>query len=131
MFVIETKNYRGWIFGSEGQKQWTQTIYKKKSKFQNPLHQNRLHIRALEEFLALEPAAFHSVILFIGDAQLKTALPPNVLTQGLGGYIRTHQEPVLAPEVAAKCNQSLDQLSQSTNRRAAARQHLAALRAKS
>lgn len=29
IFVIETKNYTGWIFGSEGQRNWTQTIYKK------------------------------------------------------------------------------------------------------
>ena len=25
-FVIETKNYKGWIFGSEHQKRWTQSI---------------------------------------------------------------------------------------------------------
>ena len=29
IFVIETKNYRGWIFGSEKQGHWTQQIYKR------------------------------------------------------------------------------------------------------
>ncbi|WP_143158019.1 nuclease-related domain-containing protein [Rubritalea squalenifaciens] len=29
LFVIETKNYGGWIFGSENQRQWTQQIYKR------------------------------------------------------------------------------------------------------
>lgn len=33
IFVIETKNYDGWIFGNEKSKYWTQIIYKKKSKF--------------------------------------------------------------------------------------------------
>lgn len=33
VFVIETKNYKGWIFGSERQKQWTQKIYKKVLNF--------------------------------------------------------------------------------------------------
>ena len=27
IFVIETKNFTGWIFGSENQKQWTKTTY--------------------------------------------------------------------------------------------------------
>jgi hypothetical protein len=40
IFVVETKNMRGWIFGSPNQKTWTQKIYKHTSKFQNPLHQN-------------------------------------------------------------------------------------------
>jgi restriction system protein len=40
IFVVETKNMKGWIFGSENQKQWTQQIFKYKLKYQNPLHQN-------------------------------------------------------------------------------------------
>ena len=35
VFVIETKNMKGWIFGSEKQAKWTQQIYKHKSSFQN------------------------------------------------------------------------------------------------
>ena len=37
VFVVETKNIKGWIFGSHNQKTWTQKIYKHSSKFQNPL----------------------------------------------------------------------------------------------
>ena len=33
IFVIETKNYGGWIFGDEDSRYWTQTIYGKKSRF--------------------------------------------------------------------------------------------------
>lgn len=40
IFVVETKNMKGWIFGDEKQKSWTQKIYKYTNKFQNPLYQN-------------------------------------------------------------------------------------------
>jgi hypothetical protein len=40
IFVIETKNMKGWIFGDQNQKIWTQKIYRYTNKFQNPLHQN-------------------------------------------------------------------------------------------
>jgi len=38
IFVIETKNMKGWIFGNQKQKTWTQKIYKHTNTFQNPLH---------------------------------------------------------------------------------------------
>ena len=37
VFVVETKNMKGWIFGNPNEKTWTQKIYKHSSKFQNPL----------------------------------------------------------------------------------------------
>jgi hypothetical protein len=40
VFVIETKNMKGWIFGDPQQKTWTQKIYRHTTKFQNPLLQN-------------------------------------------------------------------------------------------
>jgi hypothetical protein len=48
IFVVETKNMKGWIFGSPNQKTWTQKIYKLSSKFQNPLHQNYKHVKELQ-----------------------------------------------------------------------------------
>jgi Nuclease-related domain. len=33
IFVIETKNCKGWIFGGEHSEYWTQVIYKWKNKF--------------------------------------------------------------------------------------------------
>ena len=50
LFVIETKNYEGWIFGSEKAPYWTQTIYMNKQIFQNILHQNYGHIESLKPF---------------------------------------------------------------------------------
>lgn len=82
VFLIETKNMKGWIFGSEHQKQWTQQIFKHKSKFQNPLHQNYKHVKTLEPLLPREHNAntdvIFSVIIFIGDSTFKTKMPNNV-----------------------------------------------------
>lgn len=47
IFAIETKNMQGWIFGSKRQAEWTQKIYKRTFKFQNPLRQNYKHTKAL------------------------------------------------------------------------------------
>lgn len=44
IFCIETKNYIGWIFGSENQDKWTQTLYTGRTNtFTNPLKQNKSH----------------------------------------------------------------------------------------
>jgi hypothetical protein len=88
IFVVEAKNMNGWIFGSERDAQWTQSLFGKKSRFQNPLRQNYRHIAALAEFLALPQDRFHSVVMFWGDAEIKTKLPPNVLTKGYTTYFK-------------------------------------------
>ncbi|MBK5251295.1 MAG: NERD domain-containing protein [Peptostreptococcaceae bacterium] len=52
VFVIETKNYKGWIVGKEEDYYWKQVIYKRKEKFYNPLKQNQVHIDRLTEVLS-------------------------------------------------------------------------------
>src|SRR5690554_494610 len=78
IFVIETKNMKGWIFGTAKQAQWTQKIFKKSYKFQNPLQQNYKHTKALEQCLAINPTAIFSVIVFVGENRFKTNMPENV-----------------------------------------------------
>lgn len=78
IFVVETKNMKGWIFGSENQKQWAQKIFKNTSKFQNPLHQNYKHVKTLESCLNIKNETIFSVIIFIGDSTFKTKMPDNV-----------------------------------------------------
>lgn len=98
IFVIETKNYKGWIYGNEKQRQWTQVFANgRKYKFQNPLRQNYLHIKSLADLLDLEMSYFHSMIAFIGECELKTrnVLPENVLTSGMASYVKTKQEVIL------------------------------------
>lgn len=98
LFVIETKNYAGWIFGDENSRQWTQVIYGKKSRFQNPLHQNARHVRALAMATGLPQECFHNLVFFVGNATLKTLFPPQVMTGGLVSFIRRHQVEVIPPK---------------------------------
>ncbi|MCK7596467.1 NERD domain-containing protein [Microbulbifer sp. CAU 1566] len=86
IFVVETKNMQGWIFGGERQAQWTQKIYKKTFKFQNPLRQNFKHVKALESLLDVPADTIHSVVIFTGNSTFKTPMPANVTKAG--GYIR-------------------------------------------
>lgn len=97
IFVIETKNMKGWIFGSENQRFWTQNIYGQKHSFQNPLHQNYKHIKALEKLFDIDGNKIFSVVVFVGDATFKTDMPDNVVyTGGLLGYINSKKEGVLS-----------------------------------
>lgn len=93
VFVVETKNMKGWIFGSANQKQWTQKIFKHTSKFQNPLHQNYKHVKTLESCLDINSEAVFSVIIFVGDNTFKTQMPENV-TYAIAGidYIKSKIE---------------------------------------
>lgn len=97
IFVVETKNMKGWIFGSESQAQWTQKIFKKSFKFQSPLRQNYKHVKALEAALDVPSEAIHSVVVFAGESTFKSPMPANV-TRGGGyiTYIKSFSEPVLS-----------------------------------
>lgn len=96
IFVVETKNMKGWIFGGENQAQWTQKIFKKSFKFQNPLRQNYKHVKALEAVLDMPPDSIHSVVVFSAESTFKSPMPANV-TRGGGyaTYIKSFRKPVL------------------------------------
>ena len=76
IYVIESKNYSGWIFGSEDQKQWTQVNGYNQKKFYNPIWQNRTHIRALSEYENIDKSKMKSYIVFSDICELK-AVPQN------------------------------------------------------
>lgn len=91
LFVIETKNMKGWIFGSERQAKWTQQIYKHKSSFQNPLRQNYKHTETLQDLLELPKDVVHSVVIFTARAEFKTDMPENVgYVSDAIKFIRSH-----------------------------------------
>ncbi|MEN6623216.1 MAG: NERD domain-containing protein [Smithella sp.] len=97
LFVVETKNMKGWIFGNPKQKTWTQKIYNNSNNFQNPLHQNYKHVKTLESLLELSDVQVHPLVVFVGDSTFKTEMPENV-TYGLGyvRYIKSKRQIVLS-----------------------------------
>ena len=99
IFVVETKNMQGWIFGSEDQPQWTQKIYKKTTKFQSPLRQNFKHVKAVESALTVPIETIHSLVIFVGSATLKTVMPDNVQHAGGGiRFIKSFTTPVFSDD---------------------------------
>lgn len=76
VFVFESKNYKGWIFGNDGQKYWTQVLYNgsgrsRKEHFYNPVWQNRNHCKVLKDLLP-EKTPIHSIVLFSPRCELKS-----------------------------------------------------------
>ena len=91
IFVIETKNMAGWIFGNADRAHWTQVIFRKKSKFQNPIRQNYKHVKTIQDLLGIDAHQFHNVIVFVGSAIPKTSMPVGVVwgAKSLVEYIRS------------------------------------------
>lgn len=99
VFVVETKMYSGWIFGDEKSKEWTQSIYRKKSRFQNPTRQNYKHICALANNLGIDKSYFIGVVAFTGDCTFKTEMPDGVVySRRVADYIRSHNMPKIKIE---------------------------------
>ena len=72
IFVIETKNYAGWIFGDEHAEFWTQVICDTKSSFYNPVRQNYGHVQALTEVLGRSgDVPYYPVVVFDDGCTLK------------------------------------------------------------
>lgn len=77
IFVFESKNYSGWIFGDAEQLRWTQCLENgEKNHFYNPIRQNKTHILALAEYMNMPVSAFTSCIIFSERCSLKK-VPPN------------------------------------------------------
>lgn len=81
IYVIESKNYSGWIFGSENNKYWTVSYNRNtKERLYNPIWQNNTHIKALINYLKIADNGINSIIIFGGDAELKK-VPQNIPTR--------------------------------------------------
>lgn len=70
IFVIETKDYSGLIYGDEYSKHWTQIINRTNNQFYNPIRQNYGHIKSLERYIKRNDI-FISIIVFTNKSKLK------------------------------------------------------------
>jgi restriction system protein len=105
IFVIETKHYSGWVFGDEKSKQWMQVIYRVKNRFQNPIRQNYLHVKAMEHLFDFLPKEhIHSIVVFTGSGQFKSQIPKGVIyLHQLVEFLKTFQEDVISPNRVEFC----------------------------
>ncbi|MFG1481483.1 NERD domain-containing protein [Halobacteriovorax sp. HFRX-2_2] len=117
VFIIETKSHKGWIFGDENQKNWTQVLYKRKFSFQNPLRQVYRQKKVLSEFLSLDESKIFPIIYFNGKCTIKTYLPDNVISSGLDTHIRSYRELIFSDEEIRAITEKIDNFKLSSNLR--------------
>lgn len=111
IFVIETKNITGHIYGSAWSQQWKRykkawysgVEYNSELEFSNPLLQNRAHIVALNAVLAqFRPPQPISVIAFSPNAELKVYADDACIVywSQLRKFIRRFRTPVMSTDQA-------------------------------
>lgn len=79
IWVIETKNYAGKIYGQENYLEWTQVLAygNTKNKFYNPIRQNTTHINQLSKYLQVKNI-FQNVVVFLDHADISDIVSDNV-----------------------------------------------------
>lgn len=124
IFVIETKNYSGWIYGSADSDQWTQNIYGNKYQLYNPILQNQGHIRALRNLLKDIPSDFFiSIVAFSRNATLKNQYLNNVVYWNqINDLIRSYEQKRLSSEQVQRVYNTL--LSANIDSKDARKQHI-------
>lgn len=113
IFVIETKNYRGWITGNEFDDYWRQTIYKRKERLYNPIKQNYCHIQALKEHLnEFEDINYISIIAFTTKADLKVKAKTDVVyTTRLPQTIKKYNTETIRDSIKEQIYERLNSLN--------------------
>ncbi len=72
LYCIEVKNYKGYIYGKENDRTWTQVLNRRrKYTFYNPIKQNNGHIQAMKEYLNVEEKMIYPLIVFGNKANLE------------------------------------------------------------
>ncbi len=106
IFVIETKDYSGYITGSEYDNRWVRHLrYGKKVYYPNPIKQNYGHVKCVSELLDINTKNIHNMVCIFGDVRVRInhngelTLPKTIL-----GRIYSYREEVIdnPHELAAK-----------------------------
>ncbi len=116
VFAIETKNYRGEIYGNDNRQQWTQIIvtnvtyrknwwktysYVTKNHFYNPVKQSMSHIYAIKKALNKWPnLKVVPIVVFTGNAVLRNVTSQHhvVYDNHLLATIQNYNVPYLSEE---------------------------------
>lgn len=116
IWVIETKNYAGRIYGDDQAREWTQTLADGKTvnKFYNPVRQNKTHVYALCECLHASRSIFHNVVVFLAGADISRVRSAAVCSVGTLKKIKNARtEPCLSAEQMEEYYKKLCSLKES------------------
>lgn len=99
IFVIETKNYSGRIYGQENHLEWTQVLNygKVKNKFYNPIKQNKTHLYHVSNLLTENIPIFSAVVFIQGNTQFINAEGVYTLSE-LRRLLKSNNRSTLSPK---------------------------------
>lgn len=110
IFVIETKNYKGWIFGHQDSEEWKQSLLGKKTiwgwsseqhKFRNPIRQNLAHFRAVRAILKdVGDFTIIPIVVFADSADLNITVPNHTVINwcNLRSTIKAYSTPCISQD---------------------------------
>ena len=109
IFVIETKNISGYIYGGEYSQTWTRfwqgyarggRYQKDVIAFDNPVLQNGAHVKALYEELKQYSVLYVPIVAFSPKAELRVDVKgvPVVYWNQIGDVIKRYKEPCITKE---------------------------------
>ena len=110
IFIIETKNYKGWIFGHQDSEEWKQSLLGRKTlwgwsseqhKFRNPIRQNLAHFRAVKAILKdIGDFTIIPIVVFSDRAELNITTPNHIVVNwsNLRSVIKSYKTPCISCE---------------------------------
>lgn len=109
IFVVNTPNQQGRIWGDDGSGMWTRKLHKNQARFENPLLKNQQYIQALADQLSVSQKMFYSVVVFPKHCYFQTMMPDNVLDiSDFKEFVAQYDEVVFTDEEIAEIRASLE-----------------------
>lgn len=115
IWVIETKNYSGKIYGNTNANEWTQYLAhgRTKNKFYNPIKQNQTHIYRLSDYLGVR-GIFNNVVVFMPGADISAVKADVYTTRQLASIKYAKTQTTLSVEDMERFYAQLLQLKGAT-----------------
>ena len=124
VFVIESKNFRGTIYGAAEIKRWVQINKGKKHRFYSPIIQNNRHRVALSSICNLPLLKVIPITVFVGKCELHLEdVSRTILSKDLLPYIKGINEKILSESDVDKIYSCLE--SKNITSESARRHHVA------
>lgn len=113
IFVLETKNYGGKVYGHLNAKQWKHVTKRGSNTFYNPIKQNESHVYAVKKALGINNDMYYQpLVVFTGRCELHIDPTDKVIElQHLIPVITRYQVPIMSmqevQELAMRLNNSI------------------------
>jgi len=129
IFIIETKNFQGKIYGKSDDLNWTQIIHGNKRNFQNPIRQNYKHKKFLSEYFSIPENIIATLVAFTGDSEFPNGMPNGVFRpNGLIDEIQSYESNKISNEDVDILTAKFQEIGKTTNEKS--QTHLDNLKAK-